>query len=108
MLYCAAGQDNQRLSRSLAVPVRELCIILAVVVAGAVVIAVVRILRRRALNRLVRSRFNAGLCVMCGADLRFGKEQCPRCGHKYDWVTAMVWDDILERRKAKERSSGTV
>ena len=86
---------------------RELGIILAVVVAAAVVIVVVRISRRRALNRLVRARFNAGLCVMCGADLRFGKEQCPKCGHKYDWVTAMVWDDILERRKTKERSGGT-
>jgi predicted amidophosphoribosyltransferase len=87
--------------------VREFIIILAVVGAAAIIIVAVRIFRRRALNRLVRARFNSGLCVMCGADLRFGKNQCPRCGHKYDWVTAMVWDDILERRRAKERSDGT-
>jgi predicted amidophosphoribosyltransferase len=86
--------------------VREFSIILAVVAAAAVVIVLVRILRRRALNRLVRARFDSGLCVMCGADLRFGKEQCPRCGYKYDAVTAMVWDDTLQRRKSQERSDG--
>ena len=47
-----------------------------------VVILVVRVLRRRALNRLVEARFKSGLCVLCGADLRFGKEQCPKCGQE--------------------------
>ena len=81
-------------------------IILAVVATATVVILVVRVLRRRALNRLVEARFKSGLCVLCGADLRFGKEQCPKCGHKYDWVTAMVWDGMLERQKQRTRPRG--
>jgi hypothetical protein len=84
--------------------VPAIAVIVVAVVAAALVIVLIRILRRRALKRLVIERFNAGLCVMCGADLRFGKEKCPKCGHEYDWVVAMAWDDILERRKARERS----
>jgi hypothetical protein len=44
---------------------------------------------------------------MCGADLRFGKEQCPKCGYKYDWVTAMVWDDVVQRRKTQDPAGGS-
>ena len=80
-------------------PVR---IILAAVGAITAVIVFVRFMRRRAIKRLVKARFNAGLCIMCGADLRFGKKQCPKCGYKYDWVLAWVWDSILERRKTQE------
>ena len=86
--------------------VPELSIIAAGVGAAAVVIVLVRALRRRAFKRLVQTRFNSGLCIMCGADLRFGKEQCPKCGYKYDWVTAMLWEDTLKRRKTQDRSAG--
>jgi predicted amidophosphoribosyltransferase len=81
---------------------REFGIIVALVGAAAVAIVVQRGLSRRALRRLVRRRFYSGLCIMCGADLRFGKEKCPKCGHKYDRIAAMVWDNALERRKNQE------
>lgn len=83
-------------------------IMIAVVVGGATAFIIAyRSLRRRAIRNLVRTRFYSGHCIMCGADLRFGKEEGPKCGYKYDWVAAMVWEDVLERRKMRQRSGDT-
>jgi hypothetical protein len=79
--------------------VRDFSIMVAVVGAAAVLVVVVKILRRWRLKRLVRARLYSGLCIMCGADLRFGKEQCPKCGCSYGRAMAMAWENILESRR---------
>lgn len=32
-------------------------------------------------RRVFDERFNRGLCLTCGYDLRGSKERCPECGH---------------------------
>jgi predicted amidophosphoribosyltransferase len=59
---------------------------------------------RRSIRKLVRDPFQRGHCVICDADLRFGKEKCPKCGHEISWVEAQIWEQALERRRSESKS----